>query len=60
MVLDRVKRLDDVYFMPPWCGTDEEAELLTDYLMQINPPRPRPHAPVETRPPTNAKKGATP
>ena len=26
--------------MPPWCGTPEEAELLTDYLMTINPPRP--------------------
>jgi hypothetical protein len=39
-VLDRVKRLDDNYFMPPWCGTDEEAELLTDYLMTINWPRP--------------------
>jgi hypothetical protein len=39
-VLDRVKHLDDNYFMPPWCGTDEEAELLTDYLMTINRPRP--------------------
>lgn len=39
-VLNRVKHLDDNYFMPPWCGTDEEAELLTDYLMTINPPRP--------------------
>ena len=26
--------------MPPWCGTPEEAELMTDYLMSINPPRP--------------------
>ena len=26
--------------MPPWCGTPEEAELLTDYLMSIAPPRP--------------------
>ena len=39
-VLDRVKHLDDNYFMPPWCGTDKEAELLTDYLMTINRPRP--------------------
>jgi cytochrome bd ubiquinol oxidase subunit I len=39
-VLDRVKHLDDNYFMPPWCGTNEEAELLTDYLMRINRPRP--------------------
>ena len=21
--------------MPPWCGTQDEAELLTDYLMDI-------------------------
>jgi len=26
--------------MPPWCGTDQEAELLADYLMTINPKRP--------------------
>jgi hypothetical protein len=35
-----VEHLDAVYFMPPWCGTHEEAELLTDYLMTIIPPRP--------------------
>jgi len=40
VVLDRIKRLDDNYFMPPWCGTDDEAELLADYLMTIIPPRP--------------------
>ncbi len=28
------------YFMPPWAGTDEEADLLTDYLTSIAPPRP--------------------
>jgi cytochrome bd ubiquinol oxidase subunit I len=39
-ILERVKHLDENYFMPPWCGTDEEAELLTDYLMKINWPRP--------------------
>ena len=39
-VLHIVEHLDDNYFMPPWCGTPEEAELLTDYLMTINPPRP--------------------
>ena len=35
-----VEHLEAVYFMPPWCGTSEEAELMTDYLMSINPPRP--------------------
>ena len=35
-----VEHLEGVYFMPPWCGTAEEAELMTDYLMSINPPRP--------------------
>ena len=39
-VLETVRRLDDNYYMPPWCGTPEEAELLTDYLMTINRPRP--------------------
>lgn len=39
-VLDTVLRLDDIYFMPPWCGTAEEAELLTDYLMTIKSPAP--------------------
>jgi cytochrome bd ubiquinol oxidase subunit I len=36
-----VEHLDIVYFMPPWCGTAEEAELMTDYLMSINPERPK-------------------
>ncbi len=40
MVLDAVRHLDVIYFMPPWCGTAEEAELLTDYLMMLSPPRP--------------------
>jgi cytochrome bd ubiquinol oxidase subunit I len=39
-ILERVKHLDDIYFMPPWCGTDEEAEVLTDYLMTISPREP--------------------
>jgi hypothetical protein len=61
VVLDRIKRLDDNYFMPPWCGQDDEAELLADYLMTINPPRP-----AGTRPwakhadDTQAAEGATP
>ncbi|MDW8329258.1 MAG: cytochrome ubiquinol oxidase subunit I [Candidatus Bipolaricaulota bacterium] len=28
------------FFMPPWAGTPEEAELLTKYLLSIAPPRP--------------------
>ena len=40
LVRSTVEHLDAVFFMPPWCGTPEEAELLTDYLMSINPPRP--------------------
>jgi cytochrome bd-type quinol oxidase subunit 1 len=40
VVLDRIKRLNDNYFMPPWCGTDDEAKLLAEYLMTINPRRP--------------------
>jgi cytochrome bd ubiquinol oxidase subunit I len=39
-VIERVKHLDENYYMPPWCGNDAEAELLTDYLMKINPPPP--------------------
>ena len=40
LVHTTVEHLEAVYFMPPWCGTPEEAELMTDYLMTINPPRP--------------------
>lgn len=29
------------FFMPPWAGTPEEAELLTAYLVSIAPPRPQ-------------------
>jgi cytochrome bd-type quinol oxidase subunit 1 len=28
------------FFMPPWAGTPEEAELLTKYLVSITPPHP--------------------
>ncbi|MBN2475703.1 MAG: cytochrome ubiquinol oxidase subunit I [Pirellulales bacterium] len=28
------------FFMPPWAGTPEEAELITNYLAEIAPPRP--------------------
>jgi mono/diheme cytochrome c family protein len=27
--------------MPPWAGTPQEAEVLTDYLMSVAPPRPK-------------------
>ena len=40
LVHSTVEHLEAVYFMPPWCGTPEEADLMTDYLMTINPPRP--------------------
>ncbi len=40
MVRWRIEHLDSILFMPPWCGTSEEAELLTDYLMSITPTRP--------------------
>jgi cytochrome bd ubiquinol oxidase subunit I len=40
LVHSTVEHLESVYFMPPWCGTADEAELMTDYLMSINPPRP--------------------
>jgi mono/diheme cytochrome c family protein len=35
-----IEHLDTYIFMPPWAGTDDEAELLTDYLMSIAPRRP--------------------
>lgn len=28
------------FFMPPWAGTPEEAELLTEYLVKVAPPHP--------------------
>lgn len=40
LVQSTVEHLDAVLFMPPWCGTPQEVELLTDYLMSIAPPRP--------------------
>jgi len=35
-----VEHLESVHFMPLWCGTPEESELITDYLMSVNGPRP--------------------
>lgn len=40
-VLSTVQHLEVKFFMPPWCGTEEEAELMTDYLMNISQPRPQ-------------------
>lgn len=42
MVRRLVEDLSTVnYAMPPWSGTPQEAELLTDYLMSIAPQRPK-------------------
>lgn len=42
MLVDMVRHLHEThYFMPPWSGTAEEAELVTDYLLSIAPERPR-------------------
>ncbi len=41
LILYTVKHLDHVhFFMPPWSGTDEEAEVLTDYIESISRPYP--------------------
>jgi cytochrome bd-type quinol oxidase subunit 1 len=39
-LFERIKKLDQNIFMPPWCGTAEEARLLADYLSTIQPPLP--------------------
>jgi cytochrome d ubiquinol oxidase subunit I len=46
MLLHTIKHLGDAhFFMPPWSGTPEEAELLADYLEKIAPARPAGMAP---------------
>jgi cytochrome bd-type quinol oxidase subunit 1 len=40
VILATVQHLDNKLFMPPWCGTPEEAELVADYLTNIRLPRP--------------------
>jgi mono/diheme cytochrome c family protein len=41
MIRSMVMHLDRAhFFMPPWAGTEEEAELLTRYLEEVAPPRP--------------------
>ena len=53
MIRDLVGNLDKHRFtMPPWCGRDEEADLLADYLYSIAPQRPTgmlPRSPDEAR-----------
>jgi mono/diheme cytochrome c family protein len=42
MIRTMVDHLEQAhFFMPPWSGTDDEAELMTDYLVSIAPERPR-------------------
>ncbi|MGQ9563078.1 MAG: cytochrome ubiquinol oxidase subunit I [Thermogutta sp.] len=41
MLVDMIRHLHEThYFMPPWSGTAEEAEVLADYLLTIAPERP--------------------
>jgi mono/diheme cytochrome c family protein len=40
MIRSTIQHLDGILFMPPWCGTLQESELITDYLMSIVQPRP--------------------
>jgi cytochrome bd-type quinol oxidase subunit 1/mono/diheme cytochrome c family protein len=41
-VASMVKNLHETqFFMPPWSGTSEEAEIVTDYLMTISPQQPQ-------------------
>jgi cytochrome bd ubiquinol oxidase subunit I len=41
VIRSTIEHLDSVLFMPPWCGTSEEADLITDYLCSLAPPRPK-------------------
>jgi cytochrome bd-type quinol oxidase subunit 1/mono/diheme cytochrome c family protein len=48
-LLETVEHLDEGhFFMPPWCGTHEEAEILAEYLESIAPPRPEGMLPSST------------
>ncbi len=41
MIHTVVTHLDKAhYFMPPWCGNDTEADLLTEYLQSLSEPSP--------------------
>ena len=55
MIRDLVRNLDKHRFtMPPWCGTSEEADLLTDYLYSIAPQRPTGMLPKPERSPAKS------
>jgi len=42
MLVDMIRHVHEThYFMPPWSGTSEEAEVLADYLLTIAPERPK-------------------
>jgi cytochrome bd-type quinol oxidase subunit 1/mono/diheme cytochrome c family protein len=46
MILHMIEHLEKAhFFMPPWAGTPEEAELLADYLETVAPARPQGMAP---------------
>ncbi len=46
LIADLVREMETVhFFMPPWAGTEEEVQLITDYLVTIAPPRPAGMAP---------------
>ena len=46
MILHMIEHLEKAhFFMPPWAGTSEEAELLADYLETVAPSRPAGMAP---------------
>jgi cytochrome bd-type quinol oxidase subunit 1 len=50
MMVDLIEHLDQGhFFMPPWAGTHEEAELLVDYLESIAPGRPQGMLPERQR-----------
>ena len=62
MILDLVRNLDKHRFtMPPWCGRDEEADLLADYIISIAPQRPTGMLPgAGMKPATTADAGRSP
>lgn len=42
MLVEMVSHLHEThFFMPPWSGTREEADLVTDYLLTLRPERPK-------------------
>ena len=59
MIRDLVGNLDKHRFtMPPWCGRDDEADLLADYLYSIAPQRPTGMLPgAQTKPGETADDG---